>query len=191
MSKPQIYYWDSSVFVKHFNDEPGADNVEHFLDEAEQERVILIVSSITPVEVLKLKGEKPINKSQQNKIRGFFQKDYFRFVDLTRKIGERAQVLIWDHPGLWPKDAIHLASAIEFESISGLRLDAVHSYDHDFLQLNGKLPMKAPIVEPIPSQAVMQKILSQTQLKIKGKTTMELPPTTEEAPVKRIDGKKD
>jgi hypothetical protein len=93
---------------------------------------------------------------------GFFQKDYFRFVDLTRRIGERAQELIWD-TGLWPKDAIHLASAIEFETISGRTLDAIHAYDEDFLKLNGKLPIKAPIQKPVPPQAVMARLLAQAK----------------------------
>jgi len=110
---------------------------------------------------LKSNGQKPIGKSEQDKIRGFFQKDYFRWVELTKKVGEIAQTLIWDNPSLDPKDAIHLASAIEYESTSGHQLDAIHSYDSDFLKLNGKLPTKAPICEPIPSQAVMTKLLAQ------------------------------
>lgn len=57
MAKPKIYYWDASVFITIFNDEPGADHVEHFLDEAEQGSVMIVTSSFTPVEVLKLKGQ--------------------------------------------------------------------------------------------------------------------------------------
>jgi len=164
MAKAKLYYWDSSVFCALLSNQAGADDVAHFIDEAENERIVIIVSSIVPVEVLKLKGQKPIGKSEQQKIRGFFQKDYFRWVDLTAKIGETAQTLIWDHPGLWPKDAIHLASAIEFERISGLRLDAIHSYDDDFLNLNGKLPTKAPITRPVPAQGVMGTLLAQAKL---------------------------
>jgi predicted nucleic acid-binding protein len=160
MVKPKIYYWDASVFITIFNDEPGADNVEHFLDEAEQESVVIVTSSFTPVEVLKMKGKKPITKAGKEKVRGFFQKDYFRWVDLSHLVGETAQSLIWDYPGLWPKDAVHLASAIVFEKISPLKLDAIHSYDQDFIKLNGKLPTKCPILQPIPSQAVMRKLLA-------------------------------
>jgi len=136
---------------------------------ADQGDVVLIVSSFTPVEVLKLKNQKPITKAEQNKIREFFEKDYFRFVDLTRRVGESAQTLIWDYPGLWPKDAVHLASAIQFERISGLHLDAIHSYDEHFLKLHGKLPTKAPIEKPLPPQGVMRKLLAQVEKRPKPK----------------------
>jgi predicted nucleic acid-binding protein len=158
--KPKIYYWDASVFITIFNDEAGAEHVEHFLDEAEQEMAIIVTSSFTPVEVLKYKGKKPISKQDKEKLRGFFQKDYFRWVDLSHLVGETAQSLIWDFSGLAPKDAVHLASAIIFEQISPLKLDAIHSYDNDFLKLNGKLPTKAPITQPIPSQSTMRKLLA-------------------------------
>ncbi|MGP8237468.1 MAG: type II toxin-antitoxin system VapC family toxin [Limisphaerales bacterium] len=159
MAKPKIYYWDASVFITIFNDEPGADHVEHFLDEAEEESVVIVTSSFTPVEVLKLKGQRPITKVDKDKVRDFFKKDYFRWVDLSHLVGETAQSLIWDYPGLFPKDAVHLASALVFERISPLKLDAIHSYDNDFIKLNGKLPTKAVIMKPVPSQGVMRKLL--------------------------------
>jgi predicted nucleic acid-binding protein len=165
MAKPKIYYWDSSVFITIFNDEPGAEHVEHFLEEAEEESAVIVTSSFTPVEVLKLKGQKPITKVDKDKVRDFFKKDYFRWVDLSHLVGETAQSLIWDYPGLSPKDAVHLASAIVFEKISPLKLDAIHSYDRDFIKLNGRLPIKAIITQPIPSQAVMRKILAQAKAK--------------------------
>jgi predicted nucleic acid-binding protein len=165
MAKPKIYYWDASVFITIFSDEPGAEHVEHFLDEAEEESVMIVTSSFTPVEVLKLKGQKPITRADKDKVRDFFKKDYFRWVDLSHLVGETAQSLIWDYPGLFPKDAVHLASAIVFEKISSLKLAAIHSYDKDFIKLNGKLPVKAPITQPIPSQAVMRKLLAQAKAK--------------------------
>jgi predicted nucleic acid-binding protein len=163
MAKPKVYYWDASVFITIFNDEPGADHVEHFLDEAEEESVVIVTSSFTPVEVLKLKGQRPVIKADKDKVRDFFKKDYFRWVDLSHLVGETAQSLIWDYPGLFPKDAVHLASAIVFERISPLKLDAIHSYDNDFIKLNGKLPTKAVIMKPVPSQAVMRKLLEAAQ----------------------------
>jgi predicted nucleic acid-binding protein len=183
MAKAKLYCWDSSVFIKLFNDEPGADDVQHFLDEAENEEVVIIVSSIVPVEVLKLKGQKPIAQKDQNKIREFFQKDYFRWVDLSKKVGEIAQDLIWNH-NLWPKDAIHLASAIEFETLSKLKLDAIHSYDDDFLKLNGKLPIKAAVTKPVPSQGVMRKLLAAAKAEKKAKA---LPAPAIEIPPRRIE----
>jgi|GEM_PF-534679 len=145
-----IFYWDSSVFVAFFNAEPGGENVRDLLQEAESGEIFIITSSFALVEVIKLKGADPILVSEQDEITAFFRKDYFRFVDATRKITESARSLIWKTPGLWPKDAVHLASAIEFAR--NHELDCIHSYDKDFLKLNGKLPISCPIQKPMPSQ---------------------------------------
>jgi predicted nucleic acid-binding protein len=148
--KTAIYYWDSSVFLALLMQEDGrAENVEHFLEEAESQDAIIVTSSFTLVEVIKLKKRQPILPEKQAIVTGFFQRDYFRFIDATRKITEDARGLIWTTPGLMPKDAVHLASAVEFVKQGG-KLDAVHSYDTDFTNLNGKLPVSCPIEEPIP-----------------------------------------
>lgn len=147
----QIFYWDSSVFVAFFNEESTrSENVAQILEEAESGDVFIITSSFTLVEVIKLKGTTPILVSDQKKVTEFFEKDYFRFVDANRKITESARDLIWKSPGLFPKDAVHLASAIEFARKE--ELDCIHSYDRDFLALNGKLPISCPVREPVPAQ---------------------------------------
>jgi len=74
----------------------------------------------------------------------------YRFVDANRKITESARDLLWKSPGLFPKDAVHLASAIEFARKE--ELDCIHSYDQDFLALNGKLPISCPVRELVPAQ---------------------------------------
>lgn len=150
----KLFYWDSSVFIALFSNEKGrAENVEQILDEAESGDVYIVTSSFTLVEVIKMKGKLPLLAAQQKQITDFFEKDYFLFVDATRKITEAAQRLIWNVPSLWPKDAVHLASAIEFFNYEPL--DGIHSYDSDFLVLNGKLPITCAVTEPIPNQRVM------------------------------------
>src|SRR5437667_6267312 len=115
MKRRKIYYWDSTVLIALLTGEEGrVDNVEQILEEAESGDVFIITSSFTLVEVIKLKGSTPILVSEQKEITEFFEKDYFRFVDANRKITESARDLIWKSPGLFPKDAVHLASAIEF-----------------------------------------------------------------------------
>jgi predicted nucleic acid-binding protein len=147
----QVFYWDSSVFLALLNDEPKrAENIEQIIDECEAGEIFIITSSFTLVEVIKLKGKKPILISEQKEVTDFFKKDYFRFVDATRKITERARDLIWKTPDLNPKDAVHLASAIEYANKA--ELDCIHSYDTDFLDLNGKLPIPCPVQEPMPKQ---------------------------------------
>ena len=151
--KPQICYWDSSVFIAFLNGEAGSENIEQLLDEAEAGELHIVTSSFTLVEVIKMKGRLPILVAEQKKITAFFEKDYFLFVDATREITEAARELIWKVPKLWPKDSVHLASAMFFGAAE--RLDAIHSYDDDFLSLNGKLPITCPICRPMPSQPLL------------------------------------
>ncbi len=159
MKRAKIFYWDSSVFIAYLNGEEmesRADNVEQLLDEAESGEVIIVTSSFTLVEVIKLKGKDPIRLTASQKVTDFFEKDYFHFVDATRKITAAARALIWKFPGLFPKDAVHLASAVEFASVE--ELDAIHSYDSDFLVLNGKLGIRCPLCKPVPKQPLLIKV---------------------------------
>jgi hypothetical protein len=57
---------------------------------------------------------------------------------------------MWRFPTLKPKDSIHLASAIEFQEKS--TLDALHTYDPDFLKLAPDFKKQFPIEHPIPDQ---------------------------------------
>jgi predicted nucleic acid-binding protein len=152
MKRRKIYYWDSTVFIALLTGEEGrVDNVEQILEEAESGEVFIVTSSFTLVEVIKLKGKQPIKVEDQKKVTDFFEKDYFLFVDATRKITEAARNLIWANPGLFPKDAVHLASALEFQKRE--ELDCIHSYDDDFLVMNGKLPIPAQM--PIPKEPML------------------------------------
>lgn len=130
-----------------------SENVTQILEEAESGEVFIVTSSFTLVEVIKLKGRTPIMIEAQRQVTEFFEKDYFLFVDATRKISEAARSLIWQNPTLFPKDAVHLASALEFHKREPL--NAVHSYDKHFLAFNGKSLITCPIEEPIPPQPVL------------------------------------
>lgn len=153
MKTPKIFYWDSSVFIAFLSDEQEEDRAQHveqLLNEAEAGDMFIVTSSFTLVEVIKLKGKPAISPESAKRVTDFFEKDYFKFVDASRKITSAARNLIWTLPGLFPKDAVHLASAIEFAGVESLH--GIHSYDRDFLSLNGKLPIKCPITKPVPEQ---------------------------------------
>jgi len=141
------HYWDAGVFVAYFNGEKGrVEIIEELLDEAEAGRVSIITSSFTLVEVIKLKGSKPLNKKDEKTLSEFFDHAYIRLVDATRDVCESARRLIWKYPALKPKDAVHLASALAFSKRA--YLDAIFSYDGDFICLNGVLTNKFKIMEP-------------------------------------------
>src|SRR5208283_362176 len=151
--KELMYYWDSSVFVAFFNDEQEkqrADMVEQLLDEAEAGRISIVTSSFALVEVSKLQGHKPLSASDERKIVDFFEYPFIHLVDATRDICEDARRLIWSHPSLFPKDAVHLASALAYAQRE--HLDGLFSYDDDFLKLNGVITTKFPVTQPFMKQ---------------------------------------
>ncbi len=146
-------YWDSSVFVAYFNDEPNrADTVEKLLNDALEGRLTIITSSFACVEVLKLKNHEHLSKEDEQMISDFFEYPFIKMVDATRGICEAARHLIWKHSSLKPKDAVHMASALAF--VEREYLDVLFSYDTDFLLLDGvltqKCHIKAPYIEQFP-----------------------------------------
>jgi len=151
--KELIYYWDSSVFVAYFNDEQEkerADTVEQLLDEAHAGRISIVTSSFALVEVLKLKGQKPLTAENEEKIVSFFEYPFIGLVDANREICENARRLIWSHTSLFPKDAVHVASALAYAERE--HLDGLFSYDGDFLKLNGVVTKKFQVTEPFMKQ---------------------------------------
>jgi predicted nucleic acid-binding protein len=146
---PKVYYWDSSVFIPYFNasNEPQRAAVfGDLLKEAESGHLIIVTSDFTLVEVIKLDAARKLSKAAEQTLTDFFDKPYLRFVTPERTVCESARSLIWKHTALYPKDAVHLASALFFSQRS--HLDALFSYDTDFTKLNGKLGASFPIVEP-------------------------------------------
>jgi len=168
----RIYYWDSSVLIAFIKKEVDrVDAVEQFLDEAEAGDVTIVTSYMTLTEVVHWEDPaqkpKPIKPASEKLLKGFFQKDYFEWVNFDRKIAESARDLIWEF-GLKSKDAVHMASALECIEIHGIKFDAIHSYDRDFTNLNGRINVvKCPIEEPIPTQQVLK--LNDVRKKAKGK----------------------
>ncbi len=157
MSEPAqlFYYWDSSVFVAFFSDEPHrADVVEQLLEEATAGRITIVTSSFANVEVLKVEGHAPLTEADEKKTSDFFEYPFIRFVDATRSLCDEARHLIWKYPALQPKDAVHLASALAYSERANL--DGLFSYDQHFLKLNGMITKKFPIVEPLMKQGILK-----------------------------------
>lgn len=132
----QTRYWDACSFLAHLGkNEPEArkQKCRDVLAAAERDEVVLITSSVTLVEVIKLKGREPIRVEATDLIRRFFKNAYIVVKQLDRWTAEQARDHIWKD-GLQPKDAIHLATALRFKCP---RLDTT---DTDLLALNGRFP---------------------------------------------------
>lgn len=126
-------YWDSNAFLGWLNDEKDkASDCEGVLAAAEEGKIEIVTSALTLTEVIKKKGEKPIPRESEQKIRDFFEQPWIIVRDVDRFVAERARDLIWTH-GLKGADAIHLATALR------LGLTIMDTYDEKLIALNGKL----------------------------------------------------
>jgi predicted nucleic acid-binding protein len=107
------HYWDSRAFLGWLKQEPGkVGKCRPVIEEAERGKLVIVTSSLTLAEVLWLKGKDPIPKEDRRKVRQFFEHSWIILYDLDRKIAEASQDVVWDY-GVKPKDAVHVATAID------------------------------------------------------------------------------
>lgn len=126
-------YWDSDVFLGLFNEEK--DKVEKcrgVIKLAEKEEITIVTSALTLTEVVWIKGLPRLSEESEDTIRRFFEQGYIAVRSVDRVIAEHARQLIWKH-GVKPKDAIHVATALELE------LPILDTFDAELHKLDGKL----------------------------------------------------
>jgi predicted nucleic acid-binding protein len=134
-------YWDANCFLAIINHEPDQDTCLRILTDAagDSPTFEIIVSPLTLVEVIRPKGAPvPLSREHEQQIKDFFENDYIIMRNTDRLIAEVARELCWNH-GLHPRDAIHLATAIETEC------DWLETTDPRLLRLSGVVP-DAPII---------------------------------------------
>ena len=140
-------YWDSSCFLSILNREEDAGVCEEILTDARAGKTTIVVSPIAQLEVVRKKGSPaPVPKEQRDTIRQWFENDFIRWEAIDREVCERAQQYCWDL-NLHPRDAIHLAVAVEFEC------DLLETLDSDLLQWDGRIP-DVPIRIRKPGRAI-------------------------------------
>jgi predicted nucleic acid-binding protein len=109
----ELIYWDSDAFLGWLQDEPGkVELCEGTLQRAKAGEVLIITSSLTIAEVLWMRGAPKVSRDKGDKLRRFFRRSYIRVRNVTRGVAEASQDLVWDH-GIKPKDAIHVATALD------------------------------------------------------------------------------
>jgi predicted nucleic acid-binding protein len=142
MPEPPKRYWDSSVFLEWIMDGHGhADMIDSILDDARADRCRIFTSTVTLAEVTRGRhGPLAVDRTNEDKIANFFRNDYIRLVPLDVVIGTRARQLIWDHPHLKPRDAIHIATALQ------IPVDFIEAYDNDFLKVGARNVPGFPVV---------------------------------------------
>jgi predicted nucleic acid-binding protein len=141
----EIVYWDSDCFLALFQNEKGkVELCEGTLDRADKGEVVIITSTLTLAEVLWLRGGPKLSQDKADIVRRFFRRSYIRLRNVTRVTAESAQDLVWNSD-IKPKDAIHIATAIEAKA------NAVETFDDGLLKKSRKLGDPAvEIRKPIP-----------------------------------------
>lgn len=124
MPRPWAYF-DTSVLVKRYVEEDGAGQSRVLLA-----RHRLLSSAILPVEVLAALGRRretrDLSEGDHAELVRRLQRDraHWELVDATRTVLGRAELLAGGQ-GLRALDALHVASAIEFETSADLRVPFV------------------------------------------------------------------
>lgn len=129
--KPDLIYWDSCAFLGWLQAEPDKmDLCSGTLDRAKAGEVGIITSALTLTEVLWTKGGPKLPEDKADTLRKFFRHSYIRLHNVTRGVAERAQDVVWNH-NVKPKDAIHVATALE------LGVPTLETFDDGVLKLHG------------------------------------------------------
>lgn len=141
----QLIYWDSAAFLAHFQREKDRFELcENTLKLAESGSVGIITSTLAIAECLWLRGQDPIPRDRAEIIRRFFRRSFIRVRNVTRHTSELAQELVWDF-GIRPKDAIHVATALEANA------SVIETFDGPFIAKSGKVGTPPLIIrEPLP-----------------------------------------
>lgn len=144
-------YWDSACFISILAREAGRVEVcAPILRAAELHALEIVTSAWTITEVLHPKGGTPLPASVRATVKSFFHRSGIVLVNVDRRIAESAQEYFWDF-GVRPKDAIHVACAIEAKA------PVFETYDSGLIKLSGKvggsptLEIREP--EPVPAKA--------------------------------------
>ena len=99
-----------------------------------------MTSALTIAEVLALRGRLPIPAARREQVEGFFKNSYIVTRSITRRLAESAREIVWDF-GVAPKDALHVASAIE------AGVSELNTFDADLLKKSGQLGDPRLVIE--------------------------------------------
>jgi len=130
MSVEKIY-WDSDCFLGHFQAEDGkVEKCDGVLQKAARGEVLIVTSALTLAEVLWMREQPKLPKGKAEIVQRFFRRSYIRIYNVSRKLSEAAQVLVWEN-SIKPKDAIHVATALH------LGADALETFDKKLISKSG------------------------------------------------------
>ncbi|MBX4858775.1 PIN domain-containing protein [Rhizobium bangladeshense] len=142
MKKILAYYWDSCVFIAHFNEERDQhkhviDHIDQYLKEAQAGKCQIFTSALTIAEITS-----PTLKAASVGSFSDFLKDFQSSIFLmeadpnTMAIASHLRSQRYSKQDgakprrqLSPPDAIHLATAINLKPMYSVELEAFHTFD--------------------------------------------------------------
>jgi len=124
-------YWDSDCFLAYFKGDAGkVDKCDGVIDRATRGEVLIVTSALTLAEVLWMRHGPKLPEEKATLVQKFFRRSFIRVYNVSRKIAESAQTLVWND-GIKPKDAIHVATALH------LSADALETFDEKLIKKGG------------------------------------------------------
>ena len=141
--RPKTVYWDANVFLALFQKGDHPDKAyqrKHsilWMEAARKGRYRVVTSALTLAEARRGENEPPLPGDEHATLRNYLRHEYIIVVPVDRVIGELAADY-GEKYGLKPRDAIHLATAVQ------ARVSMLLAWDNDFHKL--KAQITAPIV---------------------------------------------
>jgi hypothetical protein len=141
----ELVYWDSDAFLGWLQAEPGkVELCEGSLGRANAGEIVIFTSALTIAEVLWMRNAPAIPQDKADLVRKFFRRSYFRIRNVTRATSESAQDLVWNN-GIRPKDAIHVATALDVGCV------ALETFDAQLIGKSGTVGNPTLIIrKPLP-----------------------------------------
>lgn len=126
-------YWDANAFLGYLKgEEDKVDVCTSILESAERGECVILTSSVTFVEVVHYGRRLGVTQDVEEEIKDFFRREFIEVVSVDRLVAEAAREMLWRVPALKNKDALHFATAYQFEA------DVLETYDSDLLTLDGQ-----------------------------------------------------
>lgn len=138
-NKPLRVYWDSCVYIDCIQQNPDRHVLlDSIVKQARNGEIVLVASALVLAEVAKLKDPDATREQETKRICRFFENDFIKFRDVTRRIAEQAADMTRLH-SIKPSDAIHVATALACECISFQTYDGEQGRGGKLIALNGKI----------------------------------------------------
>ncbi len=145
----ELRYWDSACFLAMMKNEPQSQHCDGVIQAAEAGEVLIVTSTWTLTEVIRIKGWDAMTATEDGVIRRFFERDYIALRAVTEEIGHLSRRLAWQQRYL-PKDAIHVATALD------AKCEVLDTFDLNLIKRGAPEGSDLRIITPdLPYQAYL------------------------------------